>query len=135
MKMLCRWLALALCLCLAGAPALAAGLERPEDYLGAWQGGEDYGEAGEYYLYLNSLEDGVFTLDFDIYRIWSFSAMTAALSEERPTAVFSTNEFDEYTLIGALDFSEDAIEMFVLESDYPDLPANTVIRFARADFE
>ena len=126
---------LALCLILFTASAWAAGLENPQDYLGAWQGGEEYGVAGEYYLYLNSYSDGLFTLDLDVYRIRSFSAMTALLSQDRPTAIFSTGDFDEYTIIGAMDFAEESIELFVLESDAPDLPVNTVIRFKPAQFE
>ena len=127
--------ALALCLCLGAVGALAAGLEKPESYLGAWQGGESYGGAWEYYLYINDYQDGAFNIDLDIYRIWSFGNMSALLSKERPMAAFSANPEEGFSLMGAMDFTDDGIELFVLECNSPDLPTGTVIQFQRADFD
>ena len=76
---------LALCLLAGGIAALAAGLEKPKDYIGAWEGGEDYGQTREYYLEILDYADGVFTLDLDIYRIWGFEGMTALLTEDQLT--------------------------------------------------
>jgi len=122
---------LALCLVACAAWALAAGLERPGDYVGTWGGGDDYGETREYYLEILDYKNEAFTLALDIYRIWSFDGMTALLTQEGPSAVFATGEGDPYAVLGTLDFSDDAIDLLVLESDCPDLPADTRIAFTR----
>lgn len=128
-------LLLALCLCAGGLTALAAGLENPESYLGDWGGGDDYGEAREYYLHLLDLKDDVFNASLDIYRIWAFDGMIALLTPDSPSAVLSTGSFDEYSVMGTLDFSEDGIALLILESDCPDLPAGTAIDFERVVLE
>ena len=137
MKTLRKLLAVALlvCLCAGGAPALAAGLKDPNRYLGSWAGGEDYGEAREYYLEIHDYADGVFTLSFDIYRIWSFDDMTALVMEDAPSAVLSTGSFDQYSVLGTLDFEDDAIDLLVLDSDYEYLLPDTRIRFGRAKYD
>ena len=125
-------LLLALMLCAVGSSALAAGLEDPEGWLGTWEGGEDYGEARDYYLYLLDYHDGVFDAALELYRLWSFDGMTALLSQETPSAVLSTSAFDDFSVLGTLDFSADGIALLILESDYPDLPAGTEIQLERS---
>ena len=120
---------LAALLLLSGA-ALGEALENPEDYLGSWQGGDEYGEAFEYYLDLLDYQDGVFSVELSIFRIWSFDGMTALLSEDEPTAALSSAPDDVYAVLATLDFSPDCIELTVLESDSPDLPAETHVLFA-----
>ena len=63
-----------------GASALAAGVDAPEQYIGSWQGGDDYGEPYEFYLDLLDYQDGVYTASLAIYRTWSFDDMTALLA-------------------------------------------------------
>ena len=123
---------LALCLC-AGAAAATAGLDKPEAYLGAWEGGEDYGETREYDLELLDYADGVFAAGLDIYRIWSFEDMTALLTPDAPSAVLSTREGGDYAVLAALDFDGERVALVVLESDFPDLPEGTQIAFERGD--
>ncbi len=123
---------LALCLCAGMFTALAAGLDKPKDYIGAWEGGEDYGETREYYLEVLDFADGVFTVNFDIYRIWGFEGMTALVTEDGSSAILSTRADDDYTVLAALDFDRDSIRLTVLDSDYPDLPADTTIGFERS---
>lgn len=125
--------ALALCLCAWLSGALAAGLDHPEDYLGAWEGGEDYGETSEYYLELTDFKDGVYTASLSVYRIWSFDSMTAILTQDAPAAVLATAADDVYVVLATLDFGEAGIDLTVLESDSPDLPAETVIAFRKCD--
>ena len=135
MKRFYRILALLLACLLMGASALAAGLDAPELYVGSWQGGDSYGEAFEYYLDLLDYRDGVFDAELAIYRIWSFDHMTALLAEDEPTAVLSTAPDDQYAVLATLDFSPDRIELTVLESSSPDLPAGTRVLFAPAKGE
>ena len=117
------------------APALAAGLENPEQYIGSWQGGDDYGEPYEFYLDLLDFEDGVYNASLAIFRTWSFDGMTALLAEEEPVAALSTAPDDPYPVLATLDFSPDRIELTVLESDSPDLPAGTRVLFGPATEE
>lgn len=125
--------AVAVCLIAAGGAALAAGLDAPESYLGAWGGGEDYGETCEYYLELTDFADGVFTASLSVYRIWSFNSMTAILTDDAPTAALATAADDDYAVLGTLDFTPERIDLTILESDSPDLPAGTAIAFARCE--
>ena len=121
---------------LAALPAaLAAGLEAPELYVGSWQGGESYGQAHEYYLDLLDYRDGLYTAELAVYRIRAFDHLTALLAPDEPTAVLSTAPDDEFAVLATLDFSPERIELTVLESDCPDLPAETRISFAPAEEE
>lgn len=126
---------LALCLLAGGLSALAAGLEKPDSYIGSWAGGEDYSEAHEYYLDLLDYSDGVYTASLSIYRIWSFDDMTALLTPDAPSAVLSTGPSDDFSVMGTLDFDGDVIHLLILESNYPDLLPDTEIVFERASFD
>ena len=134
-----RLIAAALLVLMAALPAcglcgaLAEAAEGPEAYIGTWVGGEDYGETREYYLELTDFKDGVFTAVLDIYRIRGFDGMTALLTEEGTSAVLSTGTFDEFSLLGTLDLAAEGIKMTILESDCPDLPAETMVQFERAE--
>ena len=123
---------LLLLLCLFAANALAAPLADPAQYVGAWEGGDDYGETREYYLEIRDYQDGLFTVTLDIYRIWGFDDMTALLAEDEPTAVLATPLDAEYAVLATLDFADAAVNLTVLESDFPDLPAETTVTFTRS---
>lgn len=125
-------LLLTLCLAACAAGALADAPAHPGRYVGTWEGGDDYGETREYYLEILDYQDGTFTIALDIYRIWSFD-MSALLTGDGSSAVFATRVDDDYALLGTLDFGDAAIDLLILESDYPDLPANTIIHFERSN--
>ena len=124
-------LLLALILCAAGSSALAEGLEHPESWLGTWEGGEDYGDARDYYLELTDYHDGVFDANLLYYRLSNFEGMSAFVADDA-TAVLSTSAEDDYTVLATLDFFEDGIEMRVLDSDDLYLKAGTVVRLERS---
>lgn len=123
--------ALLIIACLMSLTAACAEVlpRNPAFYIGAWEGGESYGEAHEYYIDITDYRDGWFTLDFDIYRIWSFDDMSAMLMDDAPAAVVMTGAEDDYAVMGILSFGANTLTLEILESDYPELPAGTIIDF------
>lgn len=98
---------------------------QPSYYFGAWQDG-----GGDYCLYINDFKDEEFTLDLDIYRLWSFDHAMAVLEGDNYATFVSTD--DPYEVIGKLDFMEDRLMLTILISNYPDLDEGKTIVFERA---
>lgn len=136
-RMLCAAL---LVVALLGSLAAAEGyplsqIDDPAAYVGIWGAGEDYGDTREYYMYITNYADGCFTLNLDIYRVWSFENMTAMLLDDDPSAMLVSDKSDDYLIVGLMTFAEHGFELEILESDYDGLKEGTKLAFEPVEFE
>ncbi len=115
---------------LLAGPAVAQAND-PGDYIGHWEGGPDYGVAHEYSMDINGYAYGRFSVDLSLYRIWGFEQMDAEMLPNGSAAVLMTNNADDYLVEGRLYFGENGIDLEIIRSTFPDLPAGTYIEFSR----
>ena len=124
-----RFTAATLALALLLSCAALAQMNDPSYYLGHWEGGADYGGAHEYSMDINGYAYGRFSIDLNLYRIWSFEQMDAEMLPNGSAAVLLTNNADEYLVEGRLYFDKYSIDLEIIRSTFADLPAGTYIRF------